>query len=212
MNPSPSNYVPLTSADFIGEARRIALMLEAKAVELLKASTDKQPANAKMLLFGQPGTGKTRLAEMFANLLAWHPTAIESTNGRNLTIDVVRRWQEAARYLTIGGQWTIKIVNELDTAPPASQDLLLTLIDDMPRYSAFIGTSNLQLNLLSERFETRLQQFKVRAPSTEEIATFLAEKWGLKKKRAMEVAVGSGGNVRCAFLDTQSLLDAIAVA
>lgn len=208
MNTDPSNYAPLTSSDFIGDARRIAVMLEAKAAAVLKASELRQPATAKLLLFGAPGTGKTKLAEMFASLLAWHPTAIESINGRNLTIDVVRRWQDAARYLTIGGQWTIRICNELDTAPPASQDLLLTLLDEMPNYTAFIGTSNLQLDMLSERFQTRLQQFKVKAPSTEEIATFLAEKWGLKKKRALEVAVGSGGNVRCALLDAQSILDA----
>jgi len=207
MNHEPSAFVPLKAEDFIGPARTIALMLERKAIE-----AQSNPFPIKMLFFGSPGTGKTRLVEMFANRLAWHPIAVESTNGRNLTIDVVRRWQDAARYLTIGGQWTIRIVNELDTAPQASQDLVLTLLDEMPPHTAFLGTSNLQLMALSERFETRLQQFKVEHPSTEEIAGFLTKRWGFPKQRALELAVGSGNNVRAALLDCQSILDVSRIA
>lgn len=210
MNP-PSNYVPLTSEDFIGEARRIAQMLEAKADELRKACASKQPANAKMLFYGSPGCGKTRLVEMFASLIAGHSSCIESISGRNVTIDVVRRWQESSHYIPMHGLFGVRIVNELDLCPPAAQDLLLDLLDTMPRYTAFLGTSNLQLNLLAERFETRLQQFKVKAPSTEEIATFLAKKWGLKRKRAVEVATGANGNCRAALLDCQSILDAMRI-
>ena len=209
MNSDPSAYIPTAPDDFLGPARTVALMLEAKARALLAT---KCPAPVKMLLYGVPGCGKTRLVEMFANLLAWHPIAIESTNGRNLTIDVVRRWQEAARYLAIGGQWTIRICNELDTAPPASQDLILTLLDEMPPHTVFLGTSNLQLMCLSERFETRLQQFRVNAPSTEEIAEFLSKHWGFSETQAMEISEGSNRNVRCALLDAQSVLDVKAAA
>lgn len=208
MNSTPSTYTPLTSEDFIGDARRIATMLEGKAALLQKARAEKQPASAKLLLFGPPGVAKTKLAEMFARLLAGHPSCIESINGRNVTIDVVRRWQEGSHYMPMYGGFNVRILNELDLCPPASQDLLLSYLDDATNYTAFIGTSNLQLDLLQERFQTRLQQFKVRAPSTEEIATFLARKWGLKKAKANEIAIGSGGNVRCALLDAQSILDA----
>jgi len=32
-------------------------------------------------------------------------------------------------------------------------------------------------------------------------------KWGFPKQRALEIAVGSGSNVRAACLDAQSILD-----
>jgi replication-associated recombination protein RarA len=206
---NPAAYVPNSPDDFIGPARTIALMLEAKAKALLSA---KNPAPVKMLLYGSPGVGKSELVKFFANRLAWHPTAIEDTNGRNVTIDVVRRWQESAHYIPIGGQFVIKTVQELDTAPPASQDLLLHYLDAMKPGMVFLGTSNLQLQMLSERFETRLQQFKVNAPSTDEIAKFLTKRWGFPKQRALEIAVGSGSNVRGALLDAQSILDVQRIA
>jgi replication-associated recombination protein RarA len=205
----PGSYIPVAPSDFIGPARTIALMLEAKAKALLAA---KNPAAVKMLLYGPPGVAKTRLVEMFANRLAWHPTAVESINGRSVTIDTVRRWQESARYIPIGGQFVIKILNELDVCSPVVQDALLTCFDEAPPHTAFLGTSNLQLQMLSERFETRLQQFRVESPSTEEIADFLMKRWGFSKRQALEIAVGSGSNVRAALLDAQSILDVQRIA
>ena len=55
--------------------------------------------------------------------------------------------------------------------------------------------------------QTRLQQFKVTAPATEEISRLLS-KWKLTKQFLNEIAVGCGGNVRAALLDAQSILDA----
>jgi replication-associated recombination protein RarA len=208
MNINPAAYTPTCPGDFLGPARTIALMLEAKAESLLAA---KNPAAVKMLLFGQPGIGKTELVKFFANRLAWHPTAVESINGRSVTIDTVRRWQESSRYISMG-RFVIKVINEIDTAPPASQDLLLTVFDEAANHSVFLCTSNLQLVMLSERFETRLQQFKVEPPTTEEIAEFLRKRWGFPKQRAMEIAVGSGGNCRAALLDAQSILDVQRIA
>lgn len=208
-NHDPSAYVPTAPDDFIGEARTIAFMLEAKAKALLAT---KNPAPVKMLIYGAPGLGKSRLVEMFSKRLAWHPTAVENTNGRNVTIDVVRCWQEQAHYIPIGGRLVIKSVEELDTCPPASQDLLLHYLDGMKSGMIFLGTSNLQLTMLSERFETRLQQFRVNAPSTEEIAAFLVKRWGFSKRQALEISVGSSGNVRAALMDSQSILDVQKIA
>jgi len=59
----------------------------------------------------------------------------------------------------------------------------------------------------SERFETRLQQFRVGSPAAAEIAAFLVSHWRIRKARAMEIAGGANGNVRAACLDAQSVLD-----
>jgi hypothetical protein len=70
-----------------------------------------------------------------------------------------------------------------------------------------IGTSNLQLDLLTERFQTRFQSIKLNAPSTEEIAGLLQQHWPVDEAVALRIAVGSGGCVRAALADLESWLD-----
>jgi replication-associated recombination protein RarA len=200
---NPSSYIPTNPDDFIGGANKVGKILHTKAKSLAKGS-----GNMKVLIYGAPGVGKTAIANMVAATLTRHPTEVESLNGRNVTLDVVRRWQQDARYASLLGGWTVKIVNEMDLCPQAAQDVLLTYLDELPLQFAFIGTSNLQLDLLVERFQTRLQQFKVTAPQTSELAEFIAKRWKLAKAACNQIAVGSGGNVRAALLDTESMLDA----
>lgn len=197
----PELYVPTSPEQFIGPARQIGNILKGKAARLEKSN-----GTAKLLLYGPPGTGKSRLALMFAASLTNHPVQIEITNGRKVTDSLISRWHEAARYLAAFGQWTVKIVDELDLCSAASQDLLLTYLDQMPPQTAFVGTSNLQLDQLSERFHTRMQQFQVSAPDTSAINTFLG-RFKLRKQDIHQIAVGCGGNVRAALLDAQSFMD-----
>jgi hypothetical protein len=96
--------------------------------------------------------------------------------------------------------------NEI-TCLPAAQDLLLTYLDHMPPNTAFIGTSNLDLRQFTERFQSRLQQFKVSTPENDDIEK-LIKRWKVAKVNASQIAVGCGGNVRAALLDAQSFLDA----
>ena len=65
-------------------------------------------------------------------------------------------------------------MNELDRCSKEAQDLLLTYLDRLPPGRALLGTSNLQLDLLTERFQTRFQAVKLLPPDTEELAVFLA--------------------------------------
>ncbi len=204
---NPADYVPASPADFIGKANAIARLLESKAEALRTAGRGK----AKLLLFGPPGVGKTRLAEYFANSIAGHATNIESINGRNVNLDIVRRWQEASRYRPLYGLFNVKIVNELDTCPAFAQDLLLTYLDEMPDCTAFIGTSNLKLDDLAERFQSRLQQFKVGAVDEADVQKLLAS-FRIPAAKAREIAFQCGGNVRAALLDAQSVQDAALIA
>ena len=71
-----------------------------------------------------------------------------------------------------------------------------------------IGTSNLQLDLLTERFQTRFQSIKLTAPSTGEIAVMLRHRWPVDEATSLRIAVGSGGCVRAALADLESWLDA----
>jgi replication-associated recombination protein RarA len=198
----PSVYVPRVAGDFIGPALKLASLLDRKA-EHCKASGDA----IKVLVYGVPGVGKTALANFLASRLTTHPSETESINGRNVSVELIRRWQESARYASLFGGYTVKIINELDTCPRAAQDLLLTYLDEMGTRTAFVGTSNLDLTLLAERFQSRLQQFKLTAPDTAALASFIG-RWQLPSRVCAQIAVGSGGNVRAALLDAQSMLEA----
>jgi len=93
----------------------------------------------------------------------------------------------------------VRIVNELDRCSRDAQDLLLTYLDKLTPGRAFIGTSNLQLDLLTERFQTRFQAIRLAGPDTEEIAESLIRRWDVDKAVAFQIAVGSGGCVRAAL-------------
>ncbi len=206
----PAHYVPLSPDDFIGPAQHIARIFAAKATRLRDSKDD----HVKYVLTGQPGVGKTKLAEFFANQLTGERIvrgqsfSVESINGVNINVNVVRRWQANARYIPL--TWTVKIINELDTCNQDAQDLLLTFLDELPGRSAVIGTSNLKLHELDERFHSRFQQFTVAQPAEDEISGLLT-RFGVPKKTASQISFGSGFNVRAALLDAQTILDAQAV-
>jgi MoxR-like ATPase len=165
----------------------------------------------KLLLYGPPGVGKTSVVELVAMQLAGTALAIEDYNGREVTVDVVRQWMTQLPYGSLFAPWSVKIVNELDRCSREAQDLLLTYLDRLPPGRAFLGTSNLQLDLqldlLTERFQTRFQAIKLLPPSTEEQAEFLSTRWAVPAVTASQIAVGSGGCVRAALADLESYLD-----
>ena len=126
----------------------------------------------KLLLYGPPGVGKTSVVEMVARELTGSPLAIEDFNGREVTVEVVREWMRGLAYGSLFSRWSVRIVNELDRCSKEAQDLLLTYLDRLPPGRALLGTSNLQLDLLTERFQTRFQAVKLLPPETEELAAF----------------------------------------
>ena len=201
--PSPMNWRPQTAEDLIGQAGLVARAQCRKAERL----TAEAATTMKLLLYGPPGVGKTSVVELVALQLAGTPLAIEDYNGREVTVDVVRQWMTQLPYGSLFGAWSVKVVNELDRCSREAQDLLLTYLDRLPPGRAFLGTSNLQLDLLTERFQTRFQAIKLLPPTTEELAAFLVARWSVPVATATQIAVGSGGCVRAALADLESWLD-----
>lgn len=201
--PSPMNWRPQTAEDLIGQAGLVARAQCRKAERL----TAEAATTMKLLLYGPPGVGKTSVVELVALQLAGTPLAIEDYNGREVTVDVVRQWMTQLPYGSLFGDWSVKVVNELDRCSREAQDLLLTYLDRLPPGRAFLGTSNLQLDLLTERFQTRFQAIKLLPPTTEELAAFLVARWSVPTATATQIAVGSGGCVRAALADLESWLD-----
>lgn len=159
----------------------------------------------KLLFAGAPGVGKTTLAERVASELCGDKFGVECVNGRHVTIHVVREWmQDFASSSLFGTGCKVKVVNEVDLCQKDAQDALLSMLDEMPARRAFIGTSNLEMGSLTERFRTRFQRHEVKAPETAEIAALLVEDVGVPPAVAHQIATLSGGNVRAALLDADA--------
>ena len=196
---APTCFVPSCPADFVGQAGKVAEVLLRK-VERLKATPD-QPL--KILISGAPGIGKTSLVNLIARTLASHPAAIEDVNGREVGLDVARDWTRSLAYASMFGPWSIKVVNELDRCSKDAQDMLLTYLDRMRPGHAFLGTTNLDLTSLTERFQTRFQSVRLQPPDNESLAAFLTRRWGAPITITRQIAEGAKGNVRAAMADLE---------
>jgi replication-associated recombination protein RarA len=150
---APTCFVPACPADFVGQAGKVAEVLLRKA-ERLRANPD-QPL--KLLISGAPGIGKTSLVNLIARTLASHPVAIEDVNGKEVGLELAREWTRSLAYGSLFGSWSVKVVNELDRCSKDAQDMLLTYLDRMKPGHAFLGTTNLDLGSLTERFQTRFR-------------------------------------------------------
>ena len=109
---APTCFVPSCPADFVGQAGKVAEVLLRKA-ERLRANPD-QPL--KLLVSGAPGIGKTSLVNLIARSLATHPAAIEDVNGREVGLNLAREWTRSLAHSSLFGPWSVKVVNELDSA------------------------------------------------------------------------------------------------
>ena len=196
---APTCFVPSCPADFVGQAGKVAEVLLRKA-ERLRTTPD-QPL--KLLISGAPGIGKTSLVNLIARTLACHHAAIEDVNGREVGLELARDWTRHLGYGSIFGSWSIKVVNELDRCSKDAQDLLLTYLDRMRPGQAFLGTTNLDLGSLTERFQTRFQSVRLQAPENEVLAAFLARRWPAPITITRQIAEGSQGNVRAALADLE---------
>ena len=200
----PLAWRPTGPDDLCGPAATIAARLVAKAKKL----HDDPAVPVKILLYGPPGVGKTSIADMVADALSGTRFAVEEFNGKLVTVETVKQWMGTLATCSLFGVYSVKIINEMDRCTRDAQDLLLSYLDRLPPGRAVIGTSNLQLDLLTERFQTRFQSIKLAAPTTEELAAMLRHRWPVDEATSLRIAVGSGGCVRAALADLESWLDA----
>ena len=175
-----------------------------------------------LLFDGDPGVGKTTLADALALALTGTKHAVETVNGQSLNVELVRDWRAGTAYGNLFAKWTVKRVDELDHASPAAMAELLTFLDTLPKNHAIIATTNEfgKLRAASKgRLESRFIRFRVDAPSVEQTAAHLERTFRITKSQARAIACGavpegelitSGCNIRTAQHDAEALAAIIA--
>jgi len=68
---------------------------------------------------------------------------------------------------------------------------------------AFLGTTNLDVASLTDRFQTRFQPVRLQPTENEVLAAFLARRWGAPITITRQIAEGAKGNVRAAMADLE---------
>jgi len=186
-------YKPNSPEQFIGPARSVALDLQR-----LAARSNGAPIRAMFL--GKPGAGKTSLARYLVALLGAMPSLCPPLNGTEMKVEEVHEIANSFRLTSLFG-YRVVWIEEVDKVPTVAQVRFLTLLDELPKSSAIIATSNCKPEELEERFQTRFAVFEVERPSDSEIIELLRQLTDLPPETIAGIATFAAGNVRQALND-----------
>jgi len=201
----PSLYSPSCPDEFIGPAREMTGLL-AKVVEDAKANRN---APIRVMFNGEPGIGKSALAQYLIRLLGSDKWSVKKYSGTDVDIGNVREIAADLHYRDLFGNYRIVWIEEADVIPALAQTRFLMLLDDLPQGVAVVCTSNCKLADFKKRFQTRFRVFEIDPPTPEEIQALL-RKFLHKPRDIINIATLACGNVRQALLDAESALQAAA--
>lgn len=191
----------------------------AKVLDTLRTLA-KQRDKIAILLEGSPGVGKSHILDVLALALTNSKFSVERVNGQSLGVGLVREWRDRMPYGNLFSDWTVKRIDELDQASPQAQSELLTYLDYLTPNKAVLATTNEYgaLRAASKgRLETRFVRIHVEAPSVDDAAQCLADRYQISPVIAKQIALGcvpegclpsEGVNMRACIEDAQAFLAA----
>jgi DNA polymerase III delta prime subunit len=200
---TPTTYKPNLPEDFIGDASIIAKMVLTKA-EAYRSTGD---GNYRLLLYGHPGTGKSRLAMLTALLLAGHPLGVEHVNGQSCNIETIRKWREGSAYRPLYGQRIVKLIDECDAMSEAALNEYRTLSDTLPPCCDIIMTTNKLLAELQPQLQSRAFAHRFKPCNAVPLGHWLTERFGIEGNEALRIAQANRGDIRASLFDAEAWLD-----
>jgi len=170
--PLAARMRPQTFAEFVGQEHLVGEgRVLRKCIE-----ADQLPS---MVFWGPPGSGKTTLAQIIANVTRAHFSALSAVSAG--VADLRRVVGEAKRRLKSSGQRTILFVDEVHRFNKAQQDAVLPFVENGT--VTFIGatTENPSFEVISPLL-SRCRVFRLNLLSDDEVSVIV--------KRAIEEGAG----------------------
>lgn len=209
-------WSPDSAADLIGPAYRAALLLEQMAAD---AEALGQPP-IKVLINGEPGMAKSALARYLRKLLKCDRWSTSVLSGTQVKLETIEELSKSLSLTSLFTGYRFICVEEADKIPPAAQVRFLLLLDQLPRSTAVVCTSNCRLKDFEQRFHTRFTPVElsgtdrsgqiVPQASTEEIVGYLS-RFPISQEDIQHIATFCCGNIRSALIDVSSALQTDAV-
>lgn len=193
----PSEYKPTSIEEFIGPAKAAAKLL----VNLADRARANDNASLKILLNGEPGIGKSALAEFLARHLGCTEKHSRlKFNGTQIKIETVEDIARQLQYRSLYGDYNFIWIDEADKIPSVAQVRFLTLLDDLNHGCAVVCTSNCRVEDFEKRFQSRFRMLEIEPPQPHEIMGLLSQ-FLTHQPTITQIAQFACGNVRAALLD-----------
>jgi replication-associated recombination protein RarA len=182
----PSKFIPTSVTDFVGPASAVATRMM-RFIHHSKQTGD----SLAFLLTGQPGIGKTSLGRFAGMQLGITGCFLDPLNGTQLTVERVDEIANRLHYRSMFSDWHFIFVDEFDYVPATAKVRLLTILNELPKWCAFVATCNRGTDELAQRNHSRFNAFELTSPNADELREFLSCRFGIPPEMA-------DGAIKCA--------------